>query len=92
MTKQLANEHLEFGKDFFSLITVRRQTKFSPWERTNSSVGVFVIRKFDNSVLVWFRHVAKSLLKKKCEFPFVFDCKFSFFSIRQWRLYICRIE
>ena len=41
MMKQLANEHLELGNDLFSLNTVTKiggKQKFSPWERTNSSV------------------------------------------------------
>ena len=41
--------------------------------------GKFVIRKIDNSVLVWFHHVAESLLKKEFEFPFVLNGKFLFF-------------
>ena len=36
-------------------------------------LGEFVIGEIDNIVLVWFRHVAKSLLEKKLEFPFVLD-------------------
>ena len=30
--------------------------------------GEFVVRKIDNSVFVWFRHVAESLLKKNLSF------------------------
>ena len=48
------------------------ENKFFRW-------GEFVIRGINNSVLVWFCHVAKSLLEKKFEFPFILDRKFSFF-------------
>ena len=42
------------------------ENKFFHW-------GEFVIRKIDNSVLASFCYVAKLLLKKKFEFPFVFS-------------------
>ena len=48
------------------------ENKFFRW-------GEFVIREINNSVLVWFCNVAKSLLEKKFEFPFILDRKFSFF-------------
>ena len=63
------------------------ENKFFRW-------GEFVIREIDNSVLVWFRHVAKSLLKKKSEFPLLLlvasftNHDRAFFLFRQLCLYI----